>query len=217
MQLRARRSPKTPSSGPSLLRLGRIQGPQQTGVNRFRIDPNWRHDRLTGEQFLIGIFKSLENQDLNEQTHRVFLSWKVGQRGQDNGVLLALYLARPKARIETGVGLASILTDSVAAEIASGIRIDQSNDKSFAEAIYRILDVLGSPLIQSGKADQLLRSGGLIEASGNAGASLPFLCKALGSCFYSWASACLGLSSLRFSPGRLILPGQVGIAPPSGS
>src|SRR4051812_11604358 len=49
------------------------------------------HDRATNEQFLVAIFNSLDGEDLNDYTNRVFQTWKIGQRGQDNGVLLAIF------------------------------------------------------------------------------------------------------------------------------
>src|SRR4051812_18020535 len=69
-------------------------------------------DRIDGQQTLIAIFKSLDGEDLVDYSNRVFQAWKIGKRGKDNGVLLALYWDDRKARIEVGYGLEPILTDA---------------------------------------------------------------------------------------------------------
>jgi uncharacterized membrane protein YgcG len=124
------------------------------------------HDRLTGEQFLVGIFNRLGDQNLEERTHQIFLKWKVGKRGQDNGVLLTVFVEEKKSKIETGLGLASILTDAAAKDLVAHIQIRNGESGStLGEAIYRTLETLNSPLIQSGKAEEFLQSSGLVPSA----------------------------------------------------
>src|SRR4051794_34047311 len=54
------------------------------------------HDRLTGEQFMVAIFDKIESDDLAEWTRQIFRKWRVGQRGQDNGLLLVISLKNKK-------------------------------------------------------------------------------------------------------------------------
>ncbi|OFZ56202.1 MAG: hypothetical protein A2428_09010 [Bdellovibrionales bacterium RIFOXYC1_FULL_54_43] len=122
------------------------------------------HDRATGEQFLIAIFESLESEELVQFTNQVFSTWKVGKRGKDNGVLLALYWKDRKARIEVGYGLEALLTDAKSKQILEQFLIPELKagkpDRALQLAAFELLRTIESPLIQSGQAEQILRDGG---------------------------------------------------------
>ncbi|HLE01006.1 MAG TPA: TPM domain-containing protein [Bdellovibrionota bacterium] len=122
------------------------------------------HDRATGEQFLIAIFESLESEELVQFTNRVFSTWKVGKRGKDNGILLALYWKDRKARIEVGYGLEALLTDAKSKQILEQFLIPELKagkpDRALQLAAFELLRTIESPLIQSGQAEQILRDGG---------------------------------------------------------
>ncbi len=119
------------------------------------------HDHLTGEQCLIGIFKTLGNQSLEDRTHQIFLKWKIKKRDTGKGLLLAIYLEQKKTKLEAGLGLSSILTDSVSNAITSKIQVKKSNSLfylgSLRECIFEILELLNSPVIQSGKTPIFLQ------------------------------------------------------------
>ncbi|MBI4924696.1 MAG: TPM domain-containing protein, partial [Bdellovibrio sp.] len=44
------------------------------------------HYLATGEQIVIAVFDDLEDEDLVDFTNRVFSTWKIGQKGKNNGV-----------------------------------------------------------------------------------------------------------------------------------
>lgn len=71
-----------------------------------------QEDRQFGNQILIAIFNSLEQEDPVDYTNRIFTSWQPGEKGKDKGVLLAIYLKEKKIRIEVGYGLEPLLTDA---------------------------------------------------------------------------------------------------------
>ena len=122
------------------------------------------HDRVTGEQILVAIFKSLDGEDLVDYTNRVFSTWKIGQRGKDNGVLLALFWDDHKARIEVGYGLEPVLTDAKSKLILSDVLAPElqnhQTDRAISLSVLEILGDIGSPLLQNGKAEHILRTGG---------------------------------------------------------
>jgi uncharacterized protein len=122
------------------------------------------HDHLTGEQVLVAIFKGLDGEDVVDFTNRVFSEWKIGQRGKDNGVLLAVYWNDHQARIEVGYGLEPTLTDAKSKLILSDILLPELKnnqpDRALSLATLEILRTIGSPLIQNGKAERIFRSGG---------------------------------------------------------
>jgi uncharacterized protein len=69
------------------------------------------HEAKTGNQVAVLILPSLEGESLEEFSHRVAATWKLGQKGTDNGVLLLIALRERKVRIEVGYGLEGPLTD----------------------------------------------------------------------------------------------------------
>lgn len=58
--------------------------------------------------FVVG---SLEGEDIADVAHQAFNTWKLGQEGQDNGVLLVIAPSERRVRIETGKGVGGALTD----------------------------------------------------------------------------------------------------------
>lgn len=75
------------------------------------------HETKTSNQVAILILPSLEGEPLEEFSHHVVTTWKLGQKGTDNGVLLLVSLKDRKVRIEVGYGLEGTLTDLRSAHI----------------------------------------------------------------------------------------------------
>ena len=69
------------------------------------------HETKTSNQVAVLILPSLDGEPLEEFSHRVATTWKLGQKGTDNGVLLLVALRERKVRIEVGYGLEGTLTD----------------------------------------------------------------------------------------------------------
>ena len=75
------------------------------------------HEAKASNQVVILILPSLEGEPLETFSHRVATTWKLGQKGTENGVLLFLALRERKVRIEVGYGLEGTLTDLRSAHI----------------------------------------------------------------------------------------------------
>jgi uncharacterized protein len=75
------------------------------------------HEANTSNQVAVLILPSLEGEPLEEYSHRVATTWKLGQKGTDNGALLLVALKERKVRIEVGYGLEGALTDARSAQI----------------------------------------------------------------------------------------------------
>lgn len=75
------------------------------------------HEAKTSNQVALLILPSLDGESLEELSHRVATTWKLGQKGTDNGVLLLIALRERKVRIEVGYGLEGTLTDLRSAHI----------------------------------------------------------------------------------------------------
>ena len=68
-------------------------------------------NRDTGIQIAVLTVPSLEGEPIEDFSIRTVESWKLGQAGKDNGVLLLIAASEKKIRIEVGYGLEGILTD----------------------------------------------------------------------------------------------------------
>ncbi|WP_246838568.1 TPM domain-containing protein [Leptospira levettii] len=69
------------------------------------------HEKKTSNQIVVFVTPSLEGENLEEYSLKVAETWKLGQKGKDNGVLLFVALEDRKLRIEVGYGLEGVLTD----------------------------------------------------------------------------------------------------------
>lgn len=75
------------------------------------------HEDTTSNQVTVLVLPSLEEEPLESFSHRVATTWKLGQKGTDNGVLLLVAIKERKIRIEVGYGLEGTLTDARSAQI----------------------------------------------------------------------------------------------------
>ncbi|TGK81478.1 YgcG family protein [Leptospira noumeaensis] len=71
------------------------------------------HESKTSNQIAVYVIPSLEGEVLENYSLRVAETWKLGQKKNDNGVLLLIALDDRKLRIEVGYGLEGILTDVI--------------------------------------------------------------------------------------------------------
>ncbi|MEW6248276.1 MAG: TPM domain-containing protein [Nitrospirota bacterium] len=78
------------------------------------------HEAKAGNQVALLTLPSLEGEPLEDFSHRVATTWKLGRKGTDNGVLLLVVTRERKVRIEVGYGLEGTLTDARASRIIRG-------------------------------------------------------------------------------------------------
>lgn len=69
-------------------------------------------ENISSVQIVILTVKSLEGENLEDYSMRVADTWKIGQKGEDNGVVLLVAMQEKKLRIEVGYGLEGSLTDA---------------------------------------------------------------------------------------------------------
>jgi uncharacterized protein len=104
------------------------------------------HEDRTGNQIAVLTVQTLEGESVEEFAVRVFESWKLGQKGKDNGVLVLVVPQDRRMRIEVGYGLEGTLTDLLAGRIVRGImtpRFKTGDYNGGVEAgVNAIIDVL---------------------------------------------------------------------------
>ncbi len=78
-------------------------------------------ERSTSAQVVVLTIPSLEGEALEDYSLRVAETWKLGQRGANNGVLFLVATGDRKMRLEVGYGLEGTLTDATCRRILDGI------------------------------------------------------------------------------------------------
>lgn len=78
-------------------------------------------EKQTGNEVSVAIIKELGGDTIENVAVKIFEEWKIGKKGQDNGVLLLVTIDDRKLKIETGYGIEPKLTDGKAGEIIRNI------------------------------------------------------------------------------------------------
>lgn len=112
------------------------------GAERALIQKLLQFERETSNQILVAVFRSLEDEDLADFSQRVAEAWGVGQKQQNNGILLAIYAADKLVDIEVGYGLEGAVTDLIAAQIIENEVRPAFRAGRFREGIFAAVDAL---------------------------------------------------------------------------
>ena len=79
------------------------------------------HEQATSNQIVVLTVPTIQPESIEEYAVDVFNNWKLGQQGQNNGVLVVVVPQDRRMRIEVGYGLEPILTDAMAGAIIRDI------------------------------------------------------------------------------------------------
>ncbi len=79
------------------------------------------HEDKTTDQIVVLTVPSLEGDSVEQFATKVFETWKLGQKGKDNGVLLLVSPKDRRLRIEVGYGLEGTLPDVAASRIIRNV------------------------------------------------------------------------------------------------
>jgi uncharacterized protein len=82
-------------------------------------------ESTTGHHVVVYIGQTTGNVPLETWTAETAQTWKVGQKGKDDGAVLFLFMKDHKVRIEVGYGLEGTLTDANASQIITNTIVPQ--------------------------------------------------------------------------------------------
>ena len=100
-------------------------------------------ERDTSVQFLIVIFPKLDTDaKLEDYCTRVFNSWHVGQKGKNNGIVLFLFMAEHKSRLELGLGMQKVISDAQAAGILKDVLAPAFKRRDYAAGLGACVDAV---------------------------------------------------------------------------
>ncbi|MBO7258328.1 MAG: TPM domain-containing protein [Alphaproteobacteria bacterium] len=100
----------------------------------------------TKNQVAVVVLKSLRGMEIEEYANHLFNHWGLGDKENNNGVLIAIAPNERQARIEVGYGLEHVLTDAITSQIMRQdiIPFAQKGDYGVAafNASQRVIEVL---------------------------------------------------------------------------
>jgi uncharacterized protein len=94
----------------------------------------------SGIQLVVATVKSLEGDDIEPYANALFRAWKLGEKQNNNGVLLLVAPNEHKARIEVGYGLEGTLTDALSKIIITNAMAPRFKAGDFGGGIERGVD-----------------------------------------------------------------------------
>jgi uncharacterized protein len=113
------------------------------------------HEDKTSDQVVVATVPSLEGTSVEDYANRLFRAWQLGQKKNNNGVLLLVAPNERKVRIEVGYGLEGALTDALSKVIITTAIAPQFQKGNFAGGIDAGVDAILS--ILTGDAEQWQR------------------------------------------------------------
>jgi uncharacterized protein len=99
-------------------------------------------EQRTGDQVAVLTVDSLEGDPIEDFSLRVTETWKLGQKGKDNGVLLLIARQDRKMRIDVGYGLEPALTDQESGRIIDNVVRPDFQKGDFAGGIEHGVDAI---------------------------------------------------------------------------
>ena len=103
-----------------------------------------RYERETSHQIGVLLIPSLSGETIESFSLRVANSWKLGQKGLDNGILVTMAMKERAVRIELGVGMERFISNATAQSIISGSMVPAFRKGDYAGGLQAGLEQLMS-------------------------------------------------------------------------
>ncbi len=104
--------------------------------------------RATGAQLAFVTIPSLQGEPIEDVANDIFHAWGVGQKTEDNGVMLLLSIGDRKSRLEVGGGLGGEIPDSMAGDILDEMR-PALRQRQYGPALFAAAEKIGSTIAQA--------------------------------------------------------------------
>ena len=103
-----------------------------------------RYERETSHQIGVLLIPSLSGETIESFSLRVANSWKLGQKGLDNGILVTMAMKERAVRIELGVGMERFISNATAQSIISSSMVPAFRKGDYAGGLQAGLEQLMS-------------------------------------------------------------------------
>jgi uncharacterized protein len=104
--------------------------------------------RASGVQMAFVTVASLEGEPIEEVANAIARAWGVGQKGQNEGVLLLLAIRDRRSRLEIGYGLEPILPDGLSGSILREMR-PALRQEHYGQALFAAAQTLGGGIAKA--------------------------------------------------------------------
>lgn len=109
----------------------------------------------------IYVARSLQDESIEGAAVAVFETWKLGQAGKDNGLLVVLVPSTRQMRIEVGYGLEGFITDAFSRRVIDEIYKPAFREQRFTDGLMQGFEVMakaarGEALVTQGEAPALI-------------------------------------------------------------
>lgn len=95
------------------------------------------HENATSNQVVVVTLPDLQGYNIEEFGYQLGRKWGIGQKDENNGVLLIVAKAERKVRIEVGYGLEGALTDAISSNIVHAVITPAFKKGQFEEGISK--------------------------------------------------------------------------------
>ncbi|MGB6120099.1 MAG: YgcG family protein [Mesorhizobium sp.] len=107
----------------------------------------------SSDQIVVATIASLDGEPIEDFANRQFRAWKLGQAGENNGILLLVARDDRKMRIEVGYGLEGTMTDLLSSLIINDTMVPHFRAGDFSGGISAAVDDIVTVL--EGNAEEL--------------------------------------------------------------
>ncbi|WP_019946487.1 TPM domain-containing protein [Hymenobacter aerophilus] len=121
----------------------------------------------TSSQIAVVTVPSLGDYDIFDYAQKLYQAWGIGQKSNNNGVLLLVAKQERKARIHTGYGLEGAIPDAISKRIISNTIVPAFKQERYYNGLDRATDQLISLAQGEYKADQTTRQRAPADDSGS--------------------------------------------------
>ena len=102
-----------------------------------------RLEKATSTQIFLAIFERIpENYYLDDFVVKLYEKWRPGRKNENNGVLIAMFTADRKIRIEVGYGLEGVLTDMQAGRVIDDVITPEFKRGDYFAGLNNGIDVI---------------------------------------------------------------------------
>ena len=106
-------------------------------------------EQKTGAQMIVLTIPSTEGIPIEEYALDKAEIWRLGQKGEDNGLLMVVAVNDRRYRLEVGYGLESIIPDSLAGSIARRYLVPRFKIGDYSTGIYETAVVITNTIAAS--------------------------------------------------------------------
>ncbi|MBC6991506.1 TPM domain-containing protein [Hymenobacter sp. BT491] len=100
------------------------------------------YDDSTSSQIAVVTVPNLGGDDIANYAQRLYESWGIGRKGQNNGILVLVAKEEHRARIQTGYGLEGAVPDALAKRIISNTIVPAFKEERYYDGLNSATDEL---------------------------------------------------------------------------